>query len=74
MKLPEYQTVRENVSLGVATPLEIFIYDNEPFEDRDAKLWREQLEAAVRSLAQVEGCACQPVDDTMPLPLDAEPE
>ena len=47
MKLPDYHQAKENIELGVSTPLERFIYDFEPLDNRDAKLWREMLNEAV---------------------------
>lgn len=47
MKLPEWKTAKVNIELGLGTPMEHFIYDNEPFEPEDALIWRSQLLAAL---------------------------
>lgn len=60
--------------MGVATALETFIYDNEPFDPHSAKVWREQLTAVLNDFFKMPECLCQPPDDTLPLPLDGEPE
>lgn len=43
MKLPTWKEAKENLDLEVGTPLDVFIFDNEPLTNSDAKDFREQL-------------------------------
>jgi hypothetical protein len=43
MKLPEWDDCKAAVDAGEATPIQEFIYNNEPAGDRDSRLFRKQL-------------------------------
>lgn len=80
MKIPTYRQAVENIELGVATPLERFVYEYEPMETRDADIWRGELAELVGYVLVHAGeakeccqgdCGC---DGQLELPLDTEPE
>lgn len=76
MNLPTFNEAKDNVTLGLANPLEKFIYDNEPLETRDAAIWRQELVELLKWFRPVpSNCICEPVDhNQIELPMDQEPE
>lgn len=43
MKLPTWKEAKENIDLEAGTPLDTFIFNNEPFENSASREWREGL-------------------------------
>lgn len=48
--LPTWKSCREAVTQGHATPLEEFIYEDEPADHEDVEEWRKRLLKLVNSL------------------------
>lgn len=57
--LPEWSEAMHAVDVGSATPLEAFIYANEPAGDSDETHFREQLRAAIKFCLREYGAACR---------------
>ena len=45
--LPKWDTCKGKVDIGEASPLELFIYENEPAGEKEAKKWRLSLSRAI---------------------------
>jgi hypothetical protein len=76
MKLPQWHECRDNIELGVATPLEKFVFIYEPATISVAAEFRKELLAALEYVRKMEEPVMAEVcDETIPLPLlDQEPE
>ena len=46
--IPTWEEARDAVAFGKATPLEIFIWNNEPAGTKDEQLFRQGLEELIR--------------------------
>ena len=47
MKIPTWQEAKEAIESGSCTPLDVFVFDNEPAGDEDEKKFRLELQAAI---------------------------
>lgn len=79
MKLPTWKEAKENIDMEAGTPLDTFIFNNEPLKNDESREWREHLINVLKYMgAQLRDnpqayTVEQSVDDTQ-LTLDIDPD
>lgn len=75
MKLPTYQEAYDAVQLGLPTPLDRFVYKNEPPRWLGMEDWRADLERALEYWRVRDDVKIESSPGTLPLPfLTDDPE